>query len=315
MNTPDNTGSIGGLGIHERSHNRLYHNNEIPTEDISQIHEGVTQLQAMAWDIPNISRIVLRGIMGQRAFDQLVNSGLGHDLEVLASLSGHGHPGQYLYSVARNQPHRRTHVPVAEMIAQTNQPLPVRDQQHDIPPSETLPNAGDVDGILTLWGSTFKWTKESTETFIRDLQQNAIMSPAERTLWFSGQRCTDGQLVSAAMAERLDMPTFTGHIALIESTEWRTHPDYLRRGLMAQTLRDMNGNIQQDLVGQYPFIFAECNFQTRADIAGRLAGFFVPDRNIGTQTIRQNVVVEDGTNLPSNILRDFTFVNVPGRAI
>lgn len=310
MNTPENpddiVSSTGSLGIHERSYGRLYHNNATPVEQVSQLTDDIARLQSMAESRPDISRIVIRGVMNQEVYEQIDGSDVKQYLEVLAPLDAHGYPDQYLYYVAQNYPGRDTIRPIEEMIENTNVSLALpQTRSLTATLSDHTLTGADAPRLLELWGHTFEWKEDQIDAFITRINHN------KQDVWFSGQRGQDGQLASASMAERLDLPTCTGSIALIESTEWRTHPDRTGQGLMTRTLMDLNAQVIQDLAGINPFIFAECNYQSRSDVAARRAGFEIPCRRLATQIVRQNVVVEDDTGLPLKTLRDFTLLTLP----
>jgi hypothetical protein len=124
-------------------------------------------------------------------------------------------------------------------------------------------------------------------------------------MWFSAITAGD-TLMSAAMAERLTLPGRDGPVDLVESTEWRTRKGFSNLGFMTDTLGALNAQIFQSRQGDSsvpPLVYAECSFTTRADRAGRGAGFYIPERRYAAQIALQNVTVDDGIHPPG--LRDF----------
>lgn len=310
--------SIGELGTPRRG-DRIYHNATEYHQDFNQVQEIVTDIrEQMSQDQnPTLSRAVFRGIVSPGVMRRILDSHLVDHIEVGVDLQNYGEPGWLVY-VAINSPERQALVPVSEMVTATSEYA----APHDFDPS-VLP-AGFVhrnrippqafEQLRDLW-LPFDWTLQGVAQRADKVQDNLEGPPAERDTWFSGIWARD-RLVCAATAERLTYQGANGDFDLVESTEWSTDRRFRRAGqsLMSCNLWHQNQEILTNLGnknGKSPFIFAEANFMTRADRAGRRAGFQIPERQqqIG-QMIIQNVVVNDGLE-PVGRCRDFTFLAFP----
>lgn len=180
-----------------------------------------------------------------------------------------------------------------------------------------LIQADQLDQMHTLWSDTFGWNHQELDGLRKKLEANKYKDPAQRDIWFAAIR-HNGAIISAAMAERLGLPTACGQLDLVESTEWRTKDGYTGNGLMTATLAMLNAKILsdfQDNPNGLPLIYAECNFQSRSDRAGYGVGFRVPRRIHSSQILVQNVLVRDGQPVAEGRLRDFTFMYLPAEAI
>jgi hypothetical protein len=154
----------------------------------------------------------------------------------------------------------------------------------------------DMEQLGRLWGETFGWTPKQIQTFIADLAEQKRRRPDARTLWFVGARDSDGRLVNAAQAERLDLEGPNGtRIPIVESTEWATLPEARGYGLMSGSVALLNAKVLSDLGDATPHIFAECNFDVRAHRVGLRGLMIVPKRQIDglqvPQIHEQNVAV------------------------
>jgi hypothetical protein len=232
-------------------------------------------------------------------------------------------PGWLLY-LARNDEARGPTPPIIEIRRQTA-PGSYRPARHTpLQRVERVLAAGneirtelDDDSyaeLHELWGPTFGWRRDEEEdnitAFAERLQSEQAMPESERTTWFAATY-SGGLLVSAAMAERLEIPGPDGPLDLVESTEWCTRPgeDYRGHGFMAATLTAINAQVLHSLRdsprGQ-PLIYAETNFTARSDRAGHAVGLRIPSREYARQILAQNVTVADG--IATAGLRDFSFM-------
>lgn len=311
--------SVGELGTSLRG-DRIYHNATQYHESFDQVQEIITDMrEQMTTQDQNseLSRAVFRGIVSPEVMRNIMDCQLRDHVEVGVNLTGYGELGWLLY-VAINSLERQALVPVQEMISSTN--------DYEAPPGfdpSTLPGGltqrnhipeQDWTQLRDLW-LPFEWDLRGVAQRARKIQDNLQCPPALRDTWFSGI-WHGSRLACAATAERLTYQGAKGDFDLVESTEWSTTPDFRRAGqsLMSYNLWRMNQEILSDLGCQnskVPLIFAEANFMTRADKAGRRAGFRIPPRRreIG-QMVIQNVGVNDGLE-PVGRWRDFTFLAVP----
>lgn len=309
--------STGGLGTERRPDNRLYHNAEGFCETAAAVDTVFKELVVES-EQPNsdITRVVFRGLVSEQAVNRLRDSELANDIEVLLPVSEYGQAG-YLLSLARNHAERQPLVPLGDMIHAVRQPLSRRtswsSQSFDsINITNQLPPQAHSQ-LLELWGTTFGWDEAGITNFAGRLAAQQVSPPAERQLWFSGL-AYEGQIVSAAMAERLDLPGREQPLSLVESTEWRTLRAFQGRGLLPRTLLGLHDQVlrhyaQHDL-GQ-PLIYAECNFTSRSDRSGFIAGMRYLPHDLAPQMAIQNVTVADEILPPS--LRDFTVMRVPAQ--
>jgi hypothetical protein len=170
-----------------------------------------------------------------------------------------------------------------------------------------------VQAIHALWGSTFGWSAEGVHERGITVSGQRHLNPENRSSWFSGLVNARGELVAAAVAERLDMHAGYKNepLALVESSEWRRRDDLTEHGLMAATVSYLHAQVLRDLPN--PLIFAETNFRTNAHRVGFGAGMEVPKRTMFGMTVPQilvqNVEVGDGQSPVG--LRDFTMLYVP----
>jgi hypothetical protein len=302
--------SVGELGTSVRG-DRLYHNAEIYHEDADSVRNIFADMAGQSGG--DISRVVFRGIVSPRALRDIARAPMEADLEVAQPLAGYGEPGWLVY-LAQNAPDRQPIVPVPEMVAASNTyTLPSGFNPADLP-AETTHQAyipeDSIGQLYDLW-QAFGWELNGVAERASKVRANRQSEPQDRDTWFSGL-WNSGRLVCAATAERLTYQGAEGPFNLVESTEWRTHPDYMQHGLMGHNLWRLNNQILGDLrdvEAKMPLVFAECNFMTRADKAGRRAGFEIPSRQFAGQIIAQNVIVNDG-HYPSG-LRDFVFISLP----
>lgn len=323
--------STGELGAQIRQNERWYINEGFSddSDDIGVTFE--TGLEQLTRNPTNISRVVFRSLVGEQARAAILQSDLKRDIEVLLPIA----TGQYLLYLARNAPHREGGGSIDELVQQTH---PGSYKSGDMLLADHITHATDsgyqwqgdfsadeVPAVLDLWGPTFGWDKSEVTNLRARLEQEAEAAPEDRSVWVSFAQHND-ELVAAAMAERLDLPGKDGPTALVESTEWRVRADYQRRNnpnaprLMVATLALLNAQVIHSIGSERTSIFAECNLRSRADRAGRGAGFRAPERQVEDQIIipqilRNNVEVDDGLATPGEALPHFLFQHIPPHVV
>jgi hypothetical protein len=310
--------SVGEPGTSIRG-DRIYHNATIYHEDITSVEAIFAdmdgQMEADAGQ--TLSRIVFRGLVSPETIHALSAHPLGNNLEVAQPLEEYGEPGWLVY-LAANSPDRGPIIPLAEMVEDTDEyEIPIDFIPRTLPTGYVHRNyipKESAGQLHNLW-KAFDWRLDGVVERAQKIREN-IELPAtnQRDTWFSGL-WAGNILVCAATAERLTYQGANGPFDIVENTEWRTRPDHMRDGLMGHNLWRLNNEILSDLRtndGATPLIFAECNFMTRADKAGRRAGFRIPSRAYAGQIIVQNVTVND--ELEPAGLRDFIFLSLPAHA-
>lgn len=327
MSSSEIFSSTGELGAQIRQNERWYINGGFsnnPRDIEATFEDGLEQLKR---NPATISRVVFRSLVGEQARAAILESDLQRDIEVLLPISA----GQHLLYLARNAPGREGGDSVDELVQQTH---PDSYKSSVTPLADHITQATDagyqwqgdfsadeVPGVLDLWGPTFGWDKSEVSNLQARMEHEAAAASEDRSVWVSFARHND-ELVAAAMAERLDLPGKDGPIALVESTEWRVRADYQRRNnpkaprLMVATLALLNAQVIHSIGSERTSIFAECNLRSRADRAGRGAGFRAPERQVEDgrtipQILRNNVEVDDGLAAPGDALPHFLFQHVP----
>lgn len=320
--------STGGLGTSERPENRLYCNSESPLENPLDARQQFEELvTAGEENESDISRVVLRGVATDDVVRSIRHSDLSKDLEVAMPLNEYDRPGWLIY-LARNASSRQLLVPVDVMLADT---IPESYLETKFTPSERVINTvnsdvsirtdlrpQDFDGLYELWGPVFGWTRNPGDDQIAGLANRLInqsANPNERDVWFAASHYA-GQIVAAAMAERITLPGLDGKLDLVENTEWCVRKNdgqnFRGRHLITPVLATVNSmvlNSLSEMPNGRPLIYAECNFMSRSDRAGHAIGFRIPEREIANQINVQNVSVGDGQNPVG--LRDFSFMRLP----
>lgn len=317
--------STGSLGTEPRPDGRLYRNEPDFTDDPDVLAGHFARLGRQAELLPlEISRIVLRGVVSDEVMSTVTDSELRDSVEVGLPLEEFGHEG-WLLSVARNSEGRDLIVAEHKMIEATTSQTPGKLKSSPVERVERLLASGasirtelqyeDLPMLGELWQPAFfGWKDEEIAALAESLQEQQDQPPDKRTLWFAGI-WSNGQLVSAAMAERLEIPGKNGPVDLVESTEWCTRPgeEYAKKGYITTALSVLNAQILRDLrdsSGRQPVIYAECNFQNRSDHAGSSVGFRIPPRQFARQILAQNVRIGDGLDHDTT-LRDFSFMYLP----
>ncbi len=319
--------STGRLGTTLRPFDRIYNNSKIPYSDPGEFEARLGNITRIVEKCPKeITRSVFRAIVSEDVLLYIINNGRLHShLEVALPLEEFTKDNSWLIYMAKNKPGREEIIPREAMIRQTD----VYVGEITSPPErvKAITEKGysfvnkfsgeQVNQIHSLWGKTFGWQFHEVDNLRKRLISGEDKPPSEKDLWFSAIKYND-TIISAAMAEKLSMPSMSGNLDLVESTEWKTGENYIRNGFMAATLAALNAQVLSDLKyssNGHPLIIAECNFQSRSDRAGHGAGFRIPERNVAPQILVQNVGVNDGYDVGQGKLRDFTFVYLPGEMI
>ncbi|MBI4029275.1 MAG: hypothetical protein HY376_02835 [Candidatus Blackburnbacteria bacterium] len=321
--------STGRLGVSRRQYNRLYVNGTHYSANLDEVERNFRRLIEIAERRPNrIGRSIFRGLVNESVMQHISNNGLHPYLEVVLPVAEFTGDNSWLVYMANNQPGRELIVPREVMVEETNvqkieTASPFERVQSIAEQGYTFVShipEDQVDQVHALWGETFGWERHEVDNLKRRLITGRQISPAQRDVWFSAIR-DNGIIISVAMAERLSIPSAKGRLDLVESTEWRTRDEYAGKGFMTATLAALNAQILSDFKDNsngLPLVYAECNFQSRSDRAGRGAGFRIPERTArysAPQILTQNVLVRDGQPIEEGKLRDFTFMYLPVEAI
>lgn len=311
--------STGNLGREIRPFNRVYENRQEYSADSFRFLSDFREMTHMIDGEEQVTRAIMRGLVSESVLREVLESSEGVNLEVALRVSEFTGDDSWLIYLAKNSQARSSIVPVDEMILATerDKSVPteaperriqkVLDQGYRFVNSFTKEQVGQV---LDLWRDTFGWSFEEVHNLRRRLHEG------DEGLWFSAVVDSSGNILTAATAEKLDIPAREGVLSIVENTEWRTKDGYQGRGLMTATLDMLNAQVLYDLrptdSDRLPIIYAECNFQSRSDRAGHGAGFTIPQRTIDgymiPQVIAQNVNIGDNQPVPSDKLRDFTFM-------
>jgi hypothetical protein len=156
----------------------------------------------------------------------------------------------------------------------------------------------DCKNLYDLW-KKFGWSEEGIIDFINRIKNE------DASLYFSGVRDDDNQLISACQAEVIE---FAG-LTYIETTEYSTLDGYNGNGLCTVSVQ---GLIAQLLWQNYylsnrnypPIITAELNTDSTSPLVGISSGFIFPQFNEKIpQILSYNVAVLDGSP-PNNLNLD-----------
>lgn len=316
--------STGELGISRRQNERLYVNCRKFHTNPEEVEYKFGKLTEYAQQQPDISRSIFRGLVNEPVMKHLSGNGLKSNLEVTVPVAEFTGENSWLIYMAKNKTGRELLIPREVMVNETSA------QKREItPPFERVLSIVEqgytftsqiqqfqVDQVRSLWGETFGWKRHEVDNLRKRLISSNNNTPSQKDVWFSAVKDND-TIISAAMAERLEIPSAKGKLDLIESTEWRTMDNYVEKGIMTATVAALNAQILSDLQDNpngLPLIYAECNFQSSSHRAGYGAGYSIPERTGGysaPQILVQNVFVRDGQPVPDGKLRDFTFMYLP----
>jgi hypothetical protein len=304
--------SVGELGGSERQDRRWYVNGQKFIEEVSDLDEMMASAinDAKNLDEPATRTVVRAHMNGQSARSVLQQSSpYAQYIETAVQIRGFRQP-TWLIGIGINDTSRSISPEQKTAIKNTVDDTRIKDDL--IQPQNTVYEDTDTvepdlqEQLYVAWGQTFGWQREDIDGL-----QRGLVSGNEG-LWF--QACIDKtrrQLASAAMAEQLYLPGPDGSsLRLVESTEWFTAQAYRGYGLATHVLRRLNQRVAADCANSSipTFLFAECNYSSRSDIAARRAGFIVPDRTAAPQILVNNVTV---TNNGEQALRNFTLAQLP----
>jgi hypothetical protein len=321
--------STGSLGLEYRSFDRLYLNwrggvvNNMSRLDRWAGATADVMEHGLTTQSGEVSRCVGRFLVSDQLFSQIAQFPnltmgieaavpIGNDL--VMAMFGFNHqsrqslvPVSTMVRATDNLPGLSMN-PIERIIAVENQGLHF---ETDIPDTK-------IDGILSLWQSTFGWSREELVHLSRKLVNQRLFRPSERTVWFSGL-FAGKDVMALATAERLPIPIGNGrNVHIIESTEWRTQLDVGQRGYGAATVSHLNTQIIHDMEeGNDAYtIIAETNFRSGAYRVGNGTGMSIPHRDRGgvivPQVLVQNVAVGDGLD-PAG-MRDFIMMYLGSEA-
>jgi hypothetical protein len=217
---------------------------------------------------------------------QVENPHMIVDLEVVAPFVGGKNDEVFIY-LAKNHESREVPVPISEVVENTKKYY--TDPSMPLDRLSSLADSGhrfvsDLEDpdirkqVFSLWSQTFGWTEKQLEVLQERLRVTKIMPPEDRLLWATFLVNSYGIVVSAAMAEGVQLD---GKV-LIESTEWRTKDEYQGRGYGTAAVMATNVQVLADMEKRKELylLHTEGNNRTRADRLGYGAGYRVPNRNI-----------------------------------
>lgn len=319
--------SIGKLGVSRRSSERLYVNGTRFSSDPTELDLNFRRLVEIGKrNESRIGRSVFRGLVSDEVMRHILGNGLGNYLEVAFPVAEFTGDNSWLVYLASNKQGRslidssgymmrKTSVQEKEITSPLEKVNLAVEQGYVF--NDTIAE-NQIDQVDLLWGDTFGWKRQEIENLRRKLNENQHRLSSQKDVWFSSVS-VDRRIAGIAMAERLSIPGANGRwLDLVESTEWNVERKHAGNGLMTATLDMLNAQILSDLGGnsnRMPLIFAECNFQSRADWAGQKAGLRIPERTVeghpAPQILAQNVLVRDGQQVEEDKLRDFTFMYLP----
>lgn len=317
--------STGNLGFALRSDERAYYsyNEAVTTDNLGTFYGDLTDhLLTVGSEIEDttVTRAVMRTVMGDTALSEvLTHPGIARYIEAAAPLPATSDgAGEYLVYFARNAAGRSMdEVTRNEFLSRVAKAKDISLSGKAIAPLDPgyrlTTQVNDPTRLNELWSETFGWDKEGCIDFAKRLDEETRVLPEDRTVWFRGLEDENGVLQAAAMAERLDVPATDGQIALVEHTEWATHPSQRGKGLGRHVVSALTTDVKADLDGVRHLIFAECNLTSGAHVVAAHSGFTVPSietphGEVG-QVLCHNVRVSDGHE-PHGGYRNFMFTVV-----
>ncbi len=326
--------STGSLGAREASDKRFRVNatkySNRPDKVDLLVGEVFPRVAAEKAD-KGLTRTTFRGFVSEEVYDRLQKKNrLKKYLEVALPVGEFSGDGSVLVYLAKNHKDRnKTILLRKQMMAEVEADVKWRKEHSLLSPEERVAKAYDEglrvvstftdkeeEQVFTLWKETFGWKEEEVTNLRKRIEAGKKKPRKERDVWFSAVKNTEGKIISVAMAEKLTMNIANGQtLDLIESTEWSVAPEEAGNGAMAATVSALNAQILHDYRHRAtPLIYAECNFQSRADRAGMSVGYEVPDREYAPQILVQNVAVGDGQNT-NKPYRDFHFMYLSQQTI
>lgn len=263
-------------------------------------------------------RSFVRAIVGQEAIEAALSNGLLQSIEIAAPIG----EGLYYINAAKNGENRRNDADKQEELMTRTEPRGLRETPQSLV-SRIIDEGysfqsriGDEKGqneVQALWGEAFEWRRDQVVNLATRLEHDKDIS--SDPVWFSSLVSADGEIVSAAMAEKLSIEGNGGEtIDIVELTEWSVAPQNRGNGymsanvtmLIAQVLHDYE---QENDVNRKLVIMAECNIDKYAHSAGYKAGLTVPERQIFGKKVSQ--ILERNVEI-SGELQDFAFMYLSG---
>ncbi len=314
--------STGKLGAEERSFDRFAVNATVYSDDPMRVSTFADRSRAVAAakEREGLTRTTFRGLVSQRVMDEIIRTGNQKHLEVALPVGEFTEGDEWLVHAAKNAPARTVLTPVDRMIEETEgdkicsqSPLEkvnaVKEKGYKIIDSFS---EADIDQVHSLWEETFGWSREEVDNLRHRIDDSKYADTEEKGVWFNGIRNTKGELISIAMAEKLTIPAADGkELDTIEVTELSVDPAYEGQGIMSANVAVLNAQILDDYENRnLPLIYAECNFQSRAERSAHRAVMRIPERMYAPQILQQNVGVGDRVPVESPY-RDFQFLYLP----
>lgn len=314
--------STGTLGAERRSFERWAINAREFSDAPAHVGQFADRFAAVAAqkEQEGLTRTTFRGLVSAEVMDAIVTQGKQNHLEVAFPVREFTGGDEWFIHAAKNAPGRTILTPVDQMIAETENdkvctqsPLEkvdaVKKKGYKIVDSFS---ESDIDKVHGLWENTFGWTREEVDNLRHRIDAGRNVQPEERDVWFNGIRNTNGELISIAMAEKLTIPGADGkEMDTVEVTELSVDPAHEGQGFMSANVAVLNAQILDDYADRsLPLIYAECNFQSRAEHSAHRAGMRIPEREYSPQILQQNVGIGDGAPVDS-LYRDFQFLYLP----
>lgn len=314
--------STGTLGAEQRSFDRWSVNAKVYSDAPDAVDQFADRFIAVfaRKEQEGLTRATFRGLVSQGVMDEIIHQGRQSHLEVAFSVREFTGGDEWFIHAAKNAPERTLLTPIDQIVADTESdrmcsqsPLgkvnAVKEKGFKIVDSFS---ESDVDRVHGLWERTFGWTREEVDNLRHRIDAGKYADPEGKDVWFNGVRNTNGELISVAMAEKLSVPAADGReLHTIEVTELSVDPAYEGKGIMSANVAVLNSQILDDYADRsLPLIYAECNFQSRAERSAHRAVMRIPQREYAPQILQQNVGVGDGAPVDSPY-RDFQFLYLP----
>lgn len=319
--------STGSLGYEVRPDERAYLNfpQAVGVGNVADFQSTVETHLFGGKHPEDVTRTVARAVVDTVAFQKLLQNSLGRYVEAAAPI---GSDGNELVAYFAHNAQERTvsdserrdvlqKVEHAKVVAEAHR------RQNGAYGVGRQPQLGDgltlVDSIrdpkqlAELWNPAFGWTEEGCDELRELLRSSVDTEPGERSTWFRGIETESGLIVAAAMAERLDMPSAAGSVALVEHTEWAASPEHRGHGLGRGVVSALTATLKQDLADTRHVIYAECNVSSGAHQVALNSGMTVPEVEHPDGSVDQvffnNIRIGDGQE-PRNGYRNFMFAVV-----
>jgi hypothetical protein len=295
--------SVGGLGRQLRSYNRDYwtYEDAITIDNINNFKKDIKDF------LPNfredISRNVMRAVMSTAALEQVLdNNDVRKYLEAVAPLR----TGENLVYFANNDVSKRGRSSHEDWRYDANIPI----EQTDLPEGYGFVSHENisVSALKKIW-QPFSWDESAIKKRFEELTEANSQEKGERRVWLAGIANTEGQLVSAATAEGIVLPSAVNDdgVLVVEYTEFATSPNEKGKKLIVQVVGKLIQSVWED-VGDVDGI-AECNISSKSYRSAVRAGFAVQDEFAVNNVLKQNVEIVGDKN--NSELKDFLLLYLP----